>query len=779
MYNGPKDKTCNTCGYERQLPLAKSIKLKDASIVYVKKGTSINPKITVTYENNETSEEVGTVNTETAGFVDVTFGELKHENSAYVYDELADNLSGVASLVDGMFILLKEGEITLEAEQYPTITAKNVYILGQNNNVKINTPGTNNDKKKINLNGDNITIDGIHFNVTDGNRIDGIISGSGDNLTIKNCVFTGQYNLEGDVVSRGICLTVNADNYLIEGNTFKNLRQPAYLEAKGTVKNNTIENTRGWVVCQNHDITFSGNVFKGTNAEDIAIIPNNIAEPCNIYTLEKCLIISEDNNNCRIDQQPLGFRINKEKETQEASIDNVYFNTLSSALSNAKDGDTIKVLNDVTLSKTIKVEKNISLDLNGHTITGNDVRALHFASGTSEITGEGSIKVIGTTIASGSSVIRVGDGSDWKNPSTIVAKLTIGKNVTVETDACYAISVFGSLTKEEIIVKGKLTGKAGLGTSGNENKADYSPVVTLESTAEIKALEGYALYLPAAGSYTIDGTIEGPGAICTKAGNLTVAIGEGAIITATGTAGMEHEGGYANGPATKNYAVMVENNSAYGGPASVVINGGTITGSIGIYNDATYIPSDEQKGIITITGGIFSSDPSAYVPVTCFVQKNLDDTFTVTVMEEKEAIWDDFEIYSKIGCAINKALNPSEEETIDASIEYHPGTEAEPFIKAKFNKTEVTLAPEDLIMGGIEVQNNVEVILDGMVLGYYDDSISDAISIMDFRSEYTSVDGDSHKVYSKVKGDSNPTMEICTVDKYIVTGIEQFFPSTT
>ena len=89
------------------------------------------------------------------------------------------------------------------------------------------------------------------------------------------------------------------------------------------------------------------------------------------------------------------------------------------------------------------------------------------------------------------------------------------------------------------------------------------------------------------------------------------------------------------------------------------------------------------------------------------------------------------------------------------------------------------MAPEDLIMGGIEVQNNVEVILDGMVLGYYDDSISDAISIMDFRSEYTSVDGDSHKVYSKVKGDSNPTMEICTVDKYIVTGIEQFFPSTT
>ena len=237
-------------------------------------------------------------------------------------------------------------------------------------------------------------------------------------------------------------------------------------------------------------------------------------------------------------------------------------------------------------------------------------------------------------------------------------------------------------------------------------------------------------------------------------------------------------GGYNRCPVTINTTGTIIGNIEVGRGYLKVLNA-NVEGGIVLCTSCGESETTNQADRISIKGGTFSSDPSAYVPVTCFVQKNLDDTFTVTVMEEKEAIWDDFEIYSKIGCAINKALNPSEEETIDASIEYHPRTEAEPFIKAKFNKTEVTLAPEDLIMGGIEVQNNVEVILDGMVLGYYDDSISDAISIMDFRSEYTSVDGDSHKVYSKVKGDSNPTMEICTVDKYIVTGIELFFPSTT
>ena len=45
------------------------------------------------------------------------------------------------------------------------------------------------------------------------------------------------------------------------------------------------------------------------------------------------------------------------------------------------------------------------------------------------------------------------------------------------------------------------------------------------------------MYLPAAGTYNIAGTVEGPGGICLKAGKCDITVENGAVITATGEPG--------------------------------------------------------------------------------------------------------------------------------------------------------------------------------------------------------------------------------------------------
>ncbi len=51
------------------------------------------------------------------------------------------------------------------------------------------------------------------------------------------------------------------------------------------------------------------------------------------------------------------------------------FETLAGAFAYAKDGDTILLLGDVTIDELIKIEKNVTLDLGGHTVTSTSKKA--------------------------------------------------------------------------------------------------------------------------------------------------------------------------------------------------------------------------------------------------------------------------------------------------------------------------------------------------------------------------------------------------------------------
>ncbi len=59
----------------------------------------------------------------------------------------------------------------------------------------------------------------------------------------------------------------------------------------------------------------------------------------------------------------------KPHEKTVAMIGATEYPSLPDAITDAKDGDTIKLLKDVTVTKPIEVTKSMTLDLNGHVLT--------------------------------------------------------------------------------------------------------------------------------------------------------------------------------------------------------------------------------------------------------------------------------------------------------------------------------------------------------------------------------------------------------------------------
>ena len=150
-----------------------------------------------------------------------------------------------------------------------------------------------------------------------GNVTVSFINATASGFQIIDTSFTGNYTMVSspesgnDNTLRGVTAGSGTGSsiWLISGCTFTDVRQPMYVETAGSVENSTISGTRGWVVCDNADVTFKGNKFEGDNAEDFAIIDDGNSADDGIWIEDKCLTLSAENNNARVQQQVKGFRV--------------------------------------------------------------------------------------------------------------------------------------------------------------------------------------------------------------------------------------------------------------------------------------------------------------------------------------------------------------------------------------------------------------------------------------------------------------------------------------
>ena len=301
-----------------------------------------------------------------------------------------------------------------------------------------------------------------------------------------------------------------------------------------------------------------------------------------------------------------------ETTTYVAEVGSTKYETLQAAIDAAGRKATVTMLADTRENVTISTNY-LTLDLNGHTLNGGQVKAKPALTVTARVT--------------------VKDSSAAKT-GTIMREDTAANS---GVSSHYVIDVQGNgwLTFESGIVKNNSGTDSGKGASlvrvGDDSVAKYPGLnikggtFTQDNFIVIKVDRGDLFLnggtLNSANSYAIEdwhratikgGTVNGTVAAWTYSG------GHNSDLTISG--------GTVNGN-----VASVSYDKAEGKLAKVSISGGTVDGTLGTYTYGNgLIPIDDAtKATIAVTGGTFSKDPTKYVVEDSAITPNADGTYGV------------------------------------------------------------------------------------------------------------------------------------------------------
>ena len=326
-----------------------------------------------------------------------------------------------------------------------------------------------------------------------------------------------------------------------------------------------------------------------------------------------------------------------------------YYSTLAKAVEAAADGATITLLNNVELSAALEISagKTVTLDLNGKklsttTKTGDDTRHYYAIDNYGTFTLQDS-----STEQSGE--IRARGIENLESGKMVIESGTI---VAIDTNGGAAVWNKADLTINGGVFKAEYEGTSsdfyGPGCVYSEGT-----VLVTGGAFESANKRTYA-FVSKTGSVTI-----------TPAGGKTVNIsgahgglgidGGTAIINGGNYSSSEYHGLYVSNDSReanvtvndgsftgKNYSVWIGSDVKNPVDSTLTINGGTFNKPINEQNNAA--------GKLKVTGGTFSSDPSAYVAEGYGV-KNENGVYTVT--EPAAAI--NNKKYATLAAAINAA----------------------------------------------------------------------------------------------------------------------------
>ncbi len=304
----------------------------------------------------------------------------------------------------------------------------------------------------------------------------------------------------------------------------------------------------------------------------------------------------DDNGNIVIDT-----------ENAVAQIGSVGYGTLQAALDAAQDDDTIELLKNVELTDGVNIDKEVTLDLNGFTIT----KAESWAPSEH-------VDYLVAVKRGGDLTIEDSAGSGKIDAGDLVCgvKMTIKGEDETGDDAV--------LTVNGGTIQGKYYGISGNGTRHDTKITINDGTITATDEA------GTAIYHPQGGSLTVNGgEIKSDNtAIEIRSGSLTVTGGN--ISGGNGTAESTTNG---SGTTTSNAAVAIAQHTTKK-PITVNITGGTFNGGAALYesdpNNIYGSDTTATKPAIEVTGGTFEGEVSSK-NVNGFISGG---TFTKTVAEE-------------------------------------------------------------------------------------------------------------------------------------------------
>jgi hypothetical protein len=293
---------------------------------------------------------------------------------------------------------------------------------------------------------DGTTISHLNFVKSDSAGNTAMLTIDANDVQISENHFSGQYMTSADPTTRGLEVS-GVSGITISGNSFTNLRQPAYINnATGTVTNNYTAHTRGWVVVSESNITFTGNTW-GTgadrNAVDIAIVKDNPVGVDNYLT--DLIATSNANNQAVIEDQAPSTPVMSDVfvDDSAAAGGNGYpiapYQTISPAISRAVSGGRIHVAAG-TYSESVTVNKALTLD---GAQAGNDARsgradasAESALNGNFKITSD-NVTVDGFTITS-ANPININGGSSHNTNEAVknnIVNVSGGTGISLNSDS--------------------------------------------------------------------------------------------------------------------------------------------------------------------------------------------------------------------------------------------------------------------------------------------------------------------------------------------------------
>lgn len=268
-----------------------------------------------------------------------------------------------------------------------------------------------------------------------------------------------------------------------------------------------------------------------------------------------------------------------------ASIGGIQYKSLQSAIEDASTTDTtIVLLANIDTCVTVAAGQNITLDLNGYTLTSDGTK-------NATLTNYGTLTVVDNSTEKSGVITRVSTAkaTDWYYVIVNEGKLTLdGVTVKNETDDYSSLII----NNKDCIQDGaaQLTIKSGTYTSGGSNAVkndEYGVLVIEGGTFTANASSGAYAAVMTWGTATISG-----GTFAATNGNvaLTVASYGGQTNKTTIT-----DGTFEGAVYVKNY----DNNAANTGYVELSVSNGNFNGGIVVKEDCELTEQD----VIAVTGG--------------------------------------------------------------------------------------------------------------------------------------------------------------------------------
>ena len=424
-------------------------------------------------------------------------------------------------------------------------------------------------------------------------------------LTINGGTFRGGLN------------TVKNDNHsvaTINDGEFENTTQATVLNWNKLTINGGMFNSGGmapYAVMTSYDSTgfnngttaitggeFTGAIIAGYGAVNVhyAISGGKFSEKIDAdYLAEDCAQIASGETFTVGTEEALVTEQNAVAKIEETGV---AYTTLQNAINAADNGETVTLLNGVTLAETLKIRNGIVLDLGGKTITSNveepdptQTHAAIFYNGQKNFTIQN-----GRLVSKGTAIELQGTSMMGR------ATVTLAEDFTIQSQGV-GVYAHGGL---KLITSATITAhSAAIQTHGSERGITNIDVTggSLTSTNSV------AMYLPQKnGTINISGgTITGTTGIEIRNGMLNIT---GGTIVAVGTELSTAPNG-SGSTVNEGAAVAVSKYAGSINSLKVSIGGGTIKGVYAVYEknlNADGAEIDVSKLSISLTGGTFDGD---------------------------------------------------------------------------------------------------------------------------------------------------------------------------